>query len=260
MSGFFAKEIARRQQLGIPLTFPGSGNIQGLNPPQKRERTDDGLPDPASKRQNTGELKLSPSQMMPPPSSIPNIAASTPATNTTVLPGTLAQSANANTFSLPMSNGITGPSPPAGNPQQFVQLSAEGNASGTQPNMLQQPLTHQQEAQLAASARARQAQMRATQQQQAASNAKHMATSMASARSMSPQGVSGGANQMNQGTGNVNASAGHPQILAQQAFQIMQNHNHPIMQHLIRSIPGFQSLPQQAQMQKIAATVSVPRL
>lgn len=57
---------------------------------------------------------------------------------------------------------------------------------------------------------------------------------------------------MTHAAGNVNPTAGYHHITTQQVFQILQSPNHPIMQYLMRAIPGFQGLPQQAQMQKIA--------
>ena len=266
MPGFFAKEFARRQ-LGVPPTIPGNGIIQSMNPAHKRERTEDGFPDPASKRQNTGDTKSMPSQMMPPPSSIPNInPSSAPISNITVPPVAVTQPSGAQ-FSLPISNGPTGPSPPANAPQQFHQQPSDANTSATQANMLQQALLNSPDAHLVASTRARQAQLRAVQQQQqAAANAKQTPTSMHSASSTSSQGVgqpmginagvSGGTGQMPHGTSNMNASAGHHQITMQQAFQILQNPSHPIMQYLMRAVHGFQGLSQQAQMQKIAMAVS----
>ena len=247
MPGFFAKEIARRHQLGIPLIISGSGPFQSLNPSQKRERSEDNIPDPSSKRQNIGDVKSS--QLMPPPS-ISNLNP-TPASNPTV-------------SSLSMPNGQTGPSTPTIASQQFSRQSPDANASQT--NMPQQPLHSSQEAQMMASARARQqAHLRAQQQQQQqqqhqqqqAVNSKQPNTTqgVGPTMGMNTSGVSGGG-QMGHGAGN--AAAGHHTITMQQAVQILQNPNHPIIQYLMRAIPGFQSLSQQNQIQKIAMAVSLP--
>jgi len=258
MPGFFAKEISRRQQLGIPLTIPGSGLFQTLNPPQKRERSEDSLPDPASKRQNIGDVKPPPSHLMPPPPLIPNLNPA-PSPNRTVSPvSTTLPSAG---LSIP--NGQTGPSPPTIASQQLRQQSPDGNLATSHAGMPQQPLQERLMASLRAQLRAQQ------QQHQAAVNAKQTNAMLGAANpptqgvgstiGMNTASVSGGTSQMGHGgTGNVNATAGHHNLTMQQAVQILQNPNHPIMQYLMRAIPGFQSLNQQVQLQKIAMAVSLP--
>ncbi|KAF8630041.1 hypothetical protein AX15_003133 [Amanita polypyramis BW_CC] len=259
MPSFFAKEFSRRQQHGVSVSIPGTGVIQAMNPAQKRERTEDGLPDPASKRQNIGEAKSLPSQTRgPPPSiSIANLS-SAPAASGAAVPAAVPQPSGTQ-FSLPISNGPTGPSPSESTPQQFHQQPPDASTSATQANMLQQALLNSPDAHVVASTRARHAQLRAAQQQQqAAVNAKQISASMPGGPNASLQGVGqsmglsvGGAGS---GTGQMphGGSAGHHQITYQQAFQILQNPSHPIIQYLMRAIPGFQGLPQQTQMQKIA--------
>lgn len=267
MPGFFAKEIARRQQLGIPLIIPGSGLFQTLNPPQKRERSEDSLPDPASKRQNIGDVKSAPSQLMPPPPLIPNLN-STPSPNRTVSPvSTTLPSAG---LSIP--NGQTGRSPPTMASQQLRQQSPDGNVTTSHAGMPQQPLINSQE-QMVASMRVRQAQvqaaqLRAQQQQQASVNPKQTNAMLGAANpqtqgvgptiGLNATGASGGTGQMGHGgTSNVNASAAPHGLTMQQAVQILQNPNHAIMQYLMRAIPGFHTLNQQVQLQKIAMAVSL---
>ena len=252
MPSFFAKEIARRHQLGIPLIISGSGPFQSLNPSQKRERSEDNIPDPSSKRQNIGDVKPSlPQQLMPPPPSISNLNP-TPTSNPAV-------------SSLSMPNGQTGPSTPTITSQQFSRQSPDANVTASQ-NMPQQPMHSSPEAQMMASARARQqAQLRAQhqhqhqqqQQHQPAVNAKqpNATQGVGPTMGMNTSGVSGGG-QMSHGAGN--AVAGHHTITMQQAVQILQNPSHPIIQYLMRAIPGFQSLSQQNQIQKIAMAVSLP--
>jgi hypothetical protein len=261
MPGFFAKEIARRQQLGIPLTIPGSGLFQTLNPPQKRERSEDSLPDPASKRQNIGDVKPPQSHLMPPPPLIPNLNP-TPSPNRTVSP----VSATLPPAVLSIPNGQTGPSPSTIASQQLRQQSPDGNLT-SHAGMSQQPLQERLVASLRAQLRAQQQQQQ--QQHQAAVNAKQTNAMLGAANpptqgvgpaiGMNTTSVSGGTGQMGHGgTGNVNATAGHHNITMQQAVQILQNPSHPIMQYLMRAIPGFQSLNQQVQLQKIAMAVSLP--
>ena len=250
MPSFFAKEIARRHQLGIPLIMSGSGPFQSLNPSQKRERSEDNILDPSSKRQNVGDMKPPLSQqLMPPPPSISNLNP-TPASNP----------------AASMPNGQTGPSTPTITSQQFSRQSPDANVTASQTNMAQQPLHSSQEAQMMASVRARQqAQFRAQQQhqhqqqqqQQQAVNSKqpNATQGVGPTMGMNTSGVSGGG-QMGHGAGN--AAAGHHTITMQQAVQILQNPSHPIIQYLMRAIPGFQSLSQQNQIQKIAMAVSPP--
>ncbi|KAK2462327.1 hypothetical protein APHAL10511_005633 [Amanita phalloides] len=256
--GFFAKEIARRQQLGIPLIIPGSGFIQALNPAHKRERTDDGSPDPVSKRQNTGDGKPPTSQLMPPPSSIPS-------TNSSPTPNLSVSSAAAPQMSgaQPISNGHGGPSPPAAThqhfPQHLPQQSNDAHLMMAQAGMPQQPSLNSQEVQMAARVRQAQLRMAQQQQQQAMANAKQAPTGMHGASNTSPKGVGpsmaltaaggGATGQVGHVVGNANPQHG---ITIQQALQILQNPNHPIMQYLMRAIPGFQGFSQQVQVQKIA--------
>ncbi|PFH50336.1 hypothetical protein AMATHDRAFT_61265 [Amanita thiersii Skay4041] len=262
MPVLFAKEVARRQQLGIPTTGASLGSSNPpLTSPLKRERPEDGLLESVSKRQNTGEAKNT-SSMMPPPS-IPNAASSSiaPPTTPSLPTGRRTQSPTSTHFSVPISNGANGPSPSAGLLQQpgFPRLSPDSSLTAAQPGMINPSLLNSPDPQLAASLRARQVQLRA-HQQQAAANAKRMSPpSVGGAGGLNPaavgqqQGMNVGGAGAGAGTGGGGHSSGPTPITMQQAVHILQNPTHPIMQYLMRA-PGFQSLPQQAQLQKIAMT------
>lgn len=90
----FAKEILRRQQMGVPTgpsVVPPLSSSPSFNQNLKRDRPEDSGMDHASKRRDTGESK--PSSMMMPP------AVPSPAPSSLVHP-------SINQFSVPMSNGV----------------------------------------------------------------------------------------------------------------------------------------------------------
>jgi len=232
LPSIFAKEIARRSQIApIPQAIVSSPNT-----PLKRERSDESPVDNAMKRRNTGDTK-GPSAMMPPPSAIPLI------------------SHNSSTqFSLPMSNGPNvGPVLPVPPLQPSPQLS--------EPQMVSIHPMNTAEAQLAASnrERARQAQIRAAHHQQA--------SRQISPPSIPPQQQIHGSPMPNINQNiHVNATAGPsnssnmpsvngvPDTTMRQVYSILRTPDHPFVQYMNRSVPNFQSLPVDIQVQKIIMT------
>ncbi|KAF5371942.1 hypothetical protein D9615_008087 [Tricholomella constricta] len=217
LPSIFAKEIARRHQMGVIPTLPNST--------LKRDRPDEAAGDTAVKRRNTGDSKPPLSTTMPPPPSIPNAAPMTQ-------------------FSLPMANG-------AAHPHTASPQLSEAQIASLNPGLLSNPA----DAQLAAShrERARQAQIRAAQQQ--------------AARQMSPPQGQGQGQLVPTSSNpnvNVNAAAGPSNLggggggrgmpdanVQQQLFRILQTPNHPFIQYMMRMVPGFETLPLQQQMQKM---------
>lgn len=226
----FAKELARRQQLGLSVTpLPIMGHP---NPNLKRDRPEEAPSDMMNKRRHIGENKAQ-SMMMPPPASLPMTS---PVTHPTT-----------NQFSLPINGAGTSVMS-----QQPPQLTDSAMA----PSTLPAGLMNTQDAQLAASnrERMRQAQIRAAQQN--------------AARQMSPPsgpgpGMNAGQPQLT-GHGmpmpnNVNAAAGPSNLSTaansnpnvQQCLQLLQQPNHAFIAYMNRLVPNFQGLPVQLQVQKM---------
>ncbi|KAJ7087263.1 hypothetical protein B0H15DRAFT_1022817 [Mycena belliarum] len=186
----------------------------------KRDRSDDIPGDVMNKRRDTGEGKM-PTAMMPPPP----------------IPSPVGNTAVGSPFSAPMVNG-TAPSP--------VPTQLGDNPLAPQnPGMIGDP-----QAIAASRDRARQAQMRAQQQQQQAN------------RQMSPpSGPNPGMSNGQQGGGNMNAVAGPsgmpPNV--QHLYSMLQTPNHPLVQYMVRSVPGFQTMPVPMQLQKMLAAQNMMR-
>lgn len=242
LPSIFAKEIARRQQNGIiptaPPPIPGNAG-SNPNPNLKRGRGDEAASDSAGKRRDTGENK-GPSMMMPPPSSMPIANSPTHATPTQ--------------FSLPITNGNI----PTGMPQRSPQLS---DPLLSQPSL--GPMMNAGEAQMAASSRerARQAQIRAHQQQAVRQISPPSAGGPGPGPNPSQQQISGHGGMPN----NINAAAGPSNLASpagmnppmpsnamfQQCYQILQTPNHPFIQYMNRAVQNFSTLPVQVQIQKM---------
>lgn len=220
LPSIFAKEIARRQQSALASTAGSNMNAPNSSATLKRERSDDASVDLINKRRDTGSSK-SPT-MMPPPTSLPIAIQSNP---------------NAQ-FAVPISNG------PSQHSNHFMDPSQAGLSPG---------ITSDAQAAAAARENARQAQIRAAQQQ--------------AARQMSPTSslnggggtVTGFAPTVNASAGSSNLSAGgnaNPNLSAtgpsmQQMYQILQTPGHPFVQYMMQSVPGFQTMHLQAQIQKM---------
>ena len=236
LPSIFAKEIARRSQIS-PLA---QNIVTSPSTPLKRERSDEAPVDIAMKRRNTGDSK-SPSQMMPPPSSIPSI------------------SQNSSThFSLPMSNGtgvpLSAPPPPAS-----PQLS-EAQMASINPSVM-----NTAEAQLAASnrERARQAQIRAAHQQQAA---RQMSPPSIPAQQQMHGGPASNINPSMNVNMNMNAAAGPsnssnmpningvPDTMVRMVYNILRTPDHPFVRYMHRNVPNFQMLPPELQVQRMIMT------
>ncbi|KAK7696463.1 hypothetical protein QCA50_001120 [Cerrena zonata] len=95
-------------------------------------------------------------------------------------------------------------------------------------------------------------------------NMANMQQSADGSRHMSPPGISQPPNMPMAGP-----SSGHSQATlaavsqmgpaAMQAFQIMQNASHPVMQHINQSIPNFSAFPLPQQLQRVQATFTTMR-
>lgn len=192
----------------------------------KRERHDDLVGDSASKRQNTGEPKSSPSAPSTPQGrSSPAQSISAP------LLSSVASSGSMPPPSLPGPSGTSPSMPPPSMPMGM-------HANPHDPQVA------------AARERARQAQMR----QAAMASQQSMGMGGDNMRQMSPGSQQGGSNMAG-----PSSMAHNPQTqmaalssmgpMAMQIFQALQNPNHQVTQHLNQFVPGFQTLPLQQQMQ-----------
>ncbi|KAJ7499366.1 hypothetical protein FB451DRAFT_1428958 [Mycena latifolia] len=187
----------------------------------KRDRSEDGMPgDAMNKRRDTGESKMPGAAMMAPPP-IPS-----PVANAATSP-----------FPVPVTNGTATPPIPA---QLGDPLLAPQN-----PGMIGDPQLN-----AASRDRARQAQMRAVQQQQQAN------------RQMSPPsnpnpGMSNGQPPNNAVAGPSGLGSLPPNV--QHLYGMLQTPNHPFVQHMMRTTPGFQTMPVPAQLQKMLAMQNIVR-
>ncbi|KAG6856170.1 hypothetical protein H0H87_006854 [Tephrocybe sp. NHM501043] len=228
LPSIFAKEISRRHQMGvIPTIAPPLMSNGGT---LKRDRSEELSGDIAMKRRNTGDSK--PSASMPPPS-IPLTTPMNPSTP--------------NQFPLSIPNGV-GPSPLTPGPPHLSPPHSEAQIASLNPGLLTNP----SEAQLAAHnrERARQVQIRAAQQQQAARQM--------SPPSSIPQGgmmtnaVAGPSNPGGMGGMGGMGAGRMPDSSAQQQFlQVLGQPSHPFMQYMLRNVPNFEQFPVQQQVQKM---------
>lgn len=198
----------------------------------KRERPDDAMIDVSNKRRDTGESK-----------------GSTPAPST---PQGTASPAQPNPHSM---------LPPATPPGSMPPPTLSGSSSGVSPSMPppSMPLGVSQDPNIAqmnaARERARHMQMRQAMQQQQQQQ-----------QSMGDAMMSGGHGQQQAGMSMQNVAgsssmAHNPQAqmaaltsmgpMAMQALQVLQNPNHQMVQYLTQSVPGFQTLPLQQQIQHL---------
>ncbi|TFK43059.1 hypothetical protein BDQ12DRAFT_163316 [Crucibulum laeve] len=262
LPSIFAKEIARRHTMGIsatqtlPPSLSGSGTPgTPVNTNLKRDR-EDSPADSISKRRDTGEGKGmnmgmgigmgNPGAMLPPPTALPMAS---PATSQ---------------FSLPMTNGSSGPVLGGGPQQQGPQ--SHGIDAGIMPGGTP-GLENTSEAQLAASQRerVRQEQMRAVQQQ------RNAARQISPTSSGGPGGVGAGmprgqppmqgnaaagpSNLGGSGGGSGGPGGGMGMQMSranmQQAYQVLQQPNHPFVQYMQSQVPGFQQMSVQMQVQKM---------
>lgn len=218
----FSKDIERRQQM-----LAQQHNAASAPNNLKRDRPEDSLGDMMNKRRDTGESK----GMMRPPSGPP--------------------SANQNPF--PMTNG--------------AQLQPTSSLPISDPSLATAPgLANINAAETAAAnrERARQAQIRAAQLQQQQQQQQQQAVRQMSPPSSTPVPP----NPMQQpqqmmqnavpGPSNLSANGNNPLASMppqyQQAYNILQNPQHPFMQYMIRNVPNFMQMPMQQQMQRMIIT------
>lgn len=227
----FGKDLRRQQ-----MSNNGTPQPTGQNMPNgllKRERPDDPTVDVVNKRRDTGESKGS------------TPAPSTPQGN-----------------SSPAQSGPHSMLPPATPPNSMPPPALHGPSSASPsmppPSMPMGMHSNQGEAQLAvARERARQMQIRqAMQQQQQQQQQQGMADSMMSAAhglqqpGMTMQNVAGPSTMVHNPQAQM-AALTSMGPMAMQALQILQNPNHQMVQYLVQSVPGFQSLPLQQQIQHL---------
>jgi hypothetical protein len=244
LSKVFANDIARRQQMGIPIAGP-LPEVPG-NLTLKRERPDDsGGGDPVSKRRDTGESKVA--------SAMPPVAPP--------IPKPSPPHSSINTLPLPAS-GSSGAS--AGNVGHPSHMASPAMAHPSLPQGLSSTTAEVQAAATTARERTKQMQMRhAVQAQQQQHLQQQQQQQQEGGRQMSPPSNAQSRQQPLSGQGmpvgpttspNANASTAALASLgpnAAQNMQILQNPNHPFVTYMNQTVPDFAQMPLQTQMQKV---------
>ncbi|KAF8075847.1 hypothetical protein FPV67DRAFT_1776494 [Lyophyllum atratum] len=243
LPSIFAKEIARRHQMGVIPTLAPPMMSASNGGTLKRDRPEEVGGDTAMKRRNTGEMKPPPSSMpMPPPSTIPNLTQNQnhPHHHPTPIPH---PPSAAQPFPLPTPHASSPPQP------------SESQMAPLNPSLHPNTSTTTADAQLAASnrERARQAQIRAAQQQAARQMSPSAGVPNAAA-GPSSMGGGGGGGMVGGGGMGGGSGGGVDQGAQHQLFRILQTPGHPFVQYMVRTVPGFEGMGVGVQMQKMLMT------
>jgi hypothetical protein len=241
LSKVFANDVARRQQMGLPIAGP-LPEVPG-NLTLKRERPDDSGGDPVSKRRDTGESKVA-SAMPPVAPPIPKPSPPHPSINT-----------------FPPASGSGGAS--AGNVGHPSHMASPAMAHPSLPQGLSSTTADAQAAATTARERTKQMQLRQVQQQhlqqqqqqqQQQEGSRQMSPpSSAQSRQQQPlsgQGMSVGPTTSPNANASTAALTSHGPNAAQNT-QILQNPNHPFVTYMNQTVPDFAQMPLQTQMQMV---------
>ncbi|KAJ7590725.1 hypothetical protein C8J56DRAFT_1134341 [Mycena floridula] len=181
----------------------------------KRERTEELLLDSMNKRRDTGESK---SAMLPPP---------IPQAHTSVSPPNSSMQ-----FPMPngvMSNGIAPSTPPMVDPMLSNPMNP---AMGIERHTPVRPVQPQP-----------------PMPQRTPSNRQ-----MSPPSSMGPGNMQNPVNGLGMSPPNIPQQPTPSQQLQQQLFAILNNPNHQFLQYMLKTVPGFATLPVQQQMQRMMMT------
>lgn len=211
----FANDVIRRNQSeGSPATARSVSPSISL----KRDRTEEAPVDLVHKRRDTGESKMG----MTPPSLLSH-QAPFPSITPSISPPAAIYQGHPPSNSMPPPSQIPSMSPPAPDPRRQNQAMRP-----PPPQHLSQPNIQQLPTQISPS------------------NSSHSGIT-----GSMPPNISGPPQSPSNGTTPQAAALNSLGPMANQYYQILQNPSHPMVQYLINSIPGFQSLPLNVQIGKL---------